>query len=257
MIDLYYWPTPNGWKVSIMLEECGLAYRVHEVDIGAGDQFRPEFLRISPNNRMPAIVDQAPAGGGEPLALFESGAILEYLADKTGRFLPAGGAARYTVLQWVYWQMANLGPMMGNANHFRNYAKNLVGDPIELAYGTRRFVGEVDRLCGVMDAQLSANPWLAGDEYSIADMAAWPWAILIGRLLESPVAENFPHVQRWIDAVGERPAVQTGRNLHRDWFERPLTPEQEAARRALLFNQTHEKVRAAREAAARARSSVG
>lgn len=256
MIDLYYWPTPNGWKVSIMLEECGLAYRVHEVDIGAGDQFKPEFLRISPNNRMPAIVDQEPEGGGEPLALFESGAILEYLADKTGRFLPARGAARYTVLQWVYWQMANLGPMMGNANHFRNYAKNLVDDPAELAYGTRRFMGEVDRLCGVMDAQLSANAWLAGDEYSIADMAAWPWAILIGRLLDTPVVDNFPNLQRWIDQVGARPAVQAGRNLHRDWFERTLTPEQEAARRALLFNQTHEKVRAAREAAVRARGSV-
>ena len=132
MIDLYYWPTPNGWKVSIMLEECGLAYRVHEVDIGAGDQFNPEFLRISPNNRMPAIIDQNPAGGGAPLALFESGAILEYLADKTGRFLAKAGPARYTVLQWVYWQMANLGPMMGNANHFRNYARNLVDDAAQL-----------------------------------------------------------------------------------------------------------------------------
>lgn len=256
MIDLYYWPTPNGWKVSIMLEECALPYRVHEVDIGAGDQFKPEFLKISPNNRMPALIDDDPPWGGAPVSVFESGAMLEYLADKTGRFLAPGGPARYAALQWVHWQMANLGPMMGNANHFRNYAKNLVESPAELTYGTRRFTGEVDRLCGVMDAQLSAQPWLAGEAYSIADMAAWPWAILIGRVLDTPVAENFPNLQRWIDLVGARPAVQTGRNLHRDWFERPLTPEQEAARRALLFNQTNDKVRAAREAAARARAGA-
>src|SRR5215510_12050373 len=143
MIDLYYWPTPNGWKVSIMLEECGLAYRTVPVDIGAGDQFKPEFLRISPNNRMPAIVDHQPLGGGKPFSVFE------YRADKTGRFLPRSGAGRYGVLQWVHWQIGNLGPMMGNANHFKNYAAQLVGDPGQLAYGTQRFVGEVDRLCGV------------------------------------------------------------------------------------------------------------
>jgi GST-like protein len=170
MIDLYYWPTPNGWKVSIMLEECGLPYRTLPVDIGGGDQFKPDFLRISPNNRMPAIVDHEPLGGGKPLSLFESGAILEYLADKTGKLLPRSGPARYGVLQWVHWQMANLGPMMGNANHFKNYAKHLVDDPAQLAYGTRRFVGEVDRLCGVMDAQLSAHRHLAGDDYTIADV---------------------------------------------------------------------------------------
>lgn len=250
MIDVYYWPTPNGWKVTLMLEECGLEYRVVEVDIGAGDQFKPDFLRISPNNRMPAIVDHAPLGGGAPLALFESGAIVEYLADKTGRFLPREGAQRYKVLQWVYWQMANLGPMMGNANHFRNYAPKIVDDVAQLTYGRKRFVGEVDRLCGVMDAQLSANRFLAGADYSIADMMSWPWAMLLGKLIDDTLWTQFPQLKRWVDDVGERPAVQAGRNVEQAWVERKLTPEQEAARRALLFNQTNDSVRAAREIAA-------
>ena len=254
MIDLYYWPTPNGWKVTIMLEECGLPYRVHEVDIGAGDQFKSEFLRLCPNNRMPALVDNAPLGGGAPLSIFESGAIVEYLADKTGKFLPTTGAARYRVLQWAYWQMANLGPMMGNANHFKNYAKNLESDPTRLEYGVKRFCGEVDRLCGVMDAQLAANAWLAGNEYSIADILSWPWACLLDRLIDAELWQKFPQLKRWVDACAARPAVQKGRNVHREWGERQLTPEQEAARRALLFNQTNEKVRAAREAAARSAS---
>ena len=252
MIDLYYWPTPNGWKVSIMLEECELEYNTIAVDIGGGDQFKPEFLRICPNNRMPAIIDHAPLGGGKPLSLFESGAILEYLADKTGKFLPTASAERYQVLQWVYWQMANLGPMMGNANHFKNYAKNLTDDPSQLEYGTKRFVGEVDRLCGVMDAQLGAYRYLAGDEYSIADMITWPWACLLERLIDPQVNAAFPHMKRWLDEVAARPAVQKGRYLHKEWGERELTEEQEKARRALLFNQTNDKVRAAREQAARA-----
>lgn len=252
MIDVHYWPTPNGWKVTIMLEECGLEYRVLPVDIGAGDQFRPDFLRISPNNRMPAIVDHAPPGGGAPLAIFESGAILEYLADKTGRFLPRETAGRYRVLQWLYWQMANLGPMMGNANHFRNYAKNLTDDPAQLVYGTRRFTGEVDRLCGVMDAQLGAHAFLAGDDYSIADIASWPWAMLVAKIIDEDAWTKYPQLERWVDAVGARPAVQKGRKVHREWGERKLTEEQEQARRALLFNQTNDKVRKAREEAAQA-----
>ena len=252
MIDLYYWPTPNGWKVSIMLEECGLEYRTIPVDIGGGEQFKPEFLRISPNNRMPAIVDHEPLGGGTPLSLFESGAILEYLADKTGKFLPRSGHARYTVLQWVHWQMANLGPMMGNANHFKNYAKQLVDDADQLAYGTRRFVGEVDRLCGVMDAQLSANRHLAGPDYTIADIVTWPWASLVGRLIDENVWTQFPNLKRWADEVGARPAVERGRHLHRELGERQLTDEEQKRRKELLFNQTNEKVRAAREAAAKA-----
>jgi GST-like protein len=252
MIDLYYWPTPNGWKISIMLEECGLPYRALPVDIGAGDQFKPEFLRISPNNRMPAIVDPEPMGGGKPLALFESGAILEYLADKTGQLLPKAGPARYTTLQWVHWQVANLGPMMGNANHFKNYARQLVDDPAQLAYGIRRFAGEVDRLCGVMDAQLCAQRHLAADDYTIADIATWPWASLLARLIDENVWSSFPHLKRWVDEVAARPAVAKGRQLHREWAERPLSEDEQKRRRELLFNQTNEKVRAAREAAARA-----
>ncbi len=256
MIDVYYWPTPNGWKVTIMLEECGLEYRVHAVDIGSGDQFKEEFLRISPNNRMPAIIDRAPLGGGKPLAIFESGAILEYLADKAGKFLPREPAGRYAVLQWAYWQMANLGPMMGNANHFKNYAKNMVDDVGQLGYGTKRFVGEVDRLCGVMDAQLSANRYLAGNEYSIADMLSWSWACLLERLIDEQVWTKYPHLKRWVDEVGARPAVQKGRNVEREWSERQLTPEQEKARRELLFNQTNDKVRQAREQAAQQAKSA-
>ena len=252
MIDVYYWPTPNGWKVTIMLEECGLEYRILPVDIGGGDQFKPEFLRISPNNRMPAIVDHDPPGGGAPISIFESGAILEYLADKTGRFLPKAPAGRYKVLQWVHWQMANLGPMMGNANHFKNYAKNIASDPKQLEYGTKRFVGEVDRLCGVMDAQLSVNRYLAGADYSIADIITWPWAFLLGRMIDETVWTTFPNLKRWVDEVGARPAVQKGRQVQRELGQRTLTDEEEKARRELLFNQTNDKVRAAREAAARA-----
>ncbi len=251
MIDVHYWPTPNGWKVTIMLEECGLDYRIVPVDIGGGDQFTPDFLRISPNNRMPAIVDHEPLGGGEPLALFESGAILEYLADKTGRFLPREPAARYQVLQWVHWQMANLGPMCGNANHFRNYGKNLTDDPTQLEYGTRRFVGEVDRLSGVMDAQLSVRPYLAGDEYSIADMASWPWAMLIPRFLDETALDVFPHVKRWVEEVKKRPAVEVGYRVGRELGKVERSEEEEKARRDLLFNQTNESVRAAREEAVR------
>ena len=251
MIDVYYWPTPNGWKVTIMLEECGLEYRCLPVDIGGGDQFKPEFLRISPNNRMPAIVDHKPADTGPPITVFESGAILEYLADKTGQFLPGDPRGRAAVLQWVHWQMANLGPMMGNANHFKNYGKNLTGDPQQLEYGTKRFVGEVDRLCGVMDAQLSVHPFLAGSDYSIADIITWPWAMLVGRMIDEGVWESFPHVKRWVDSIRARPAVERGFRMHRDWGQKERTPEEEARRRELLFNQTNDKVRAAREQAVR------
>ena len=252
MIDVHYWPTPNGWKVTIMLEECGLDYAIKPVDIGGGDQFKPEFLRLSPNNRMPAIVDHEPIGGGAPLALFESGAILEYLGDKTGRFLPAAGPDRYRVLQWVHWQMANLGPMMGNANHFKNYAKNIIDDPAQLAYGTKRFVGEVDRLCGVMDAQLSVHQYLAGADYSIADIITWPWAMLLGRLIDEGVWDGFPNLKRWVDALHARPAVDKGYHVGRELAKRELTEEEEKARRELLFNQTNDKVRKAREEAAKA-----
>jgi GSH-dependent disulfide-bond oxidoreductase len=250
VIDLYYWPTPNGWKIAIMLEECGLPYRTIPVDIRRGEQFTRQFLNVSPNNRMPAIIDSEPVGGEAPLKIFESGAIVEYLADKTGLFLAHSGAERYAVLQWVYWQMANLGPMMGNANHFKNYAKRLVEGPEQLTYATRRFVGEVDRLCGVMDEQLAAHRYLASDTYTIADIITWPWASLVGQLIDEQVDSRFPHLQRWIDEVGERPAVQRGRNHHREWGEEPLSDEERRRQMSLLLNQTSASVRAAREAAA-------
>jgi GST-like protein len=230
-----------------------LAYNMIPVDIGGGDQFTAEFLKVSPNNRMPAIVDHEPLGGGERLAIFESGAILEYLADKSGKFLPTDPKGRYEVLQWVHWQMANLGPMMGNANHFKNYGKNIAADPKQLEYGTKRFVGEVDRLSGVMDAQLSANEYLAGADYSIADMITWPWAFLIGRLIDDSMWETYPHLRRWVNLVAERPKVQIGRKIGSELGKRELTEAEEKARRELLFNQDGEKVRQAREAAARAK----
>ncbi len=234
-----------------MLEECGLDYNIIPVDIGGGDQFKPEFLAISPNNRMPAIVDTDPTGGGDPITIFESGAILEYLAEKTGKFMPSNPRDRFKVLQWLHWQMANLGPMMGNANHFKNYGKNLTSDPKQLEYGTKRFVGEVDRLSGVMDAQLAANEYLAGSEYSIADIITWPWAMLIGRLIDEASWETYPNLKRWVDQVRERPAVEKGFRIGRDLGERELTEEEEKSRRELLFNQTNEKVRHAREEAAK------
>ncbi len=252
MIDVHYWPTPNGWKVTIMLEECGLPYNIIPVDIGSGDQFSAEFLRISPNNRMPAIVDHEPLGAGEPITIFESGAILEYLAEKSGQFLPTQPRDRYRVLQWVHWQMANLGPMMGNANHFKNYGKNIADDPAQLEYGIKRFVGEVDRLSGVMDAQLSVNQYLAGSDYSIADIISWPWAMLLGRMMDESVWESFPHLKRWVDEVGARPGVDKGWQVERELGRRELTEAEEKARRDLLFNQTNEKVRIAREEAAKA-----
>ncbi len=252
MIDVHYWPTPNGWKVTIMLEECGLPYNLIPVDIGGGDQFTAEFLRISPNNRMPAIVDHAPLGAGEPITIFESGAILEYLAEKSGKFLPTQPRDRYRVLQWVHWQMANLGPMMGNANHFKNYGKNIAEDPAQLEYGIKRFVGEVDRLSGVMDAQLSVNQYLAGSAYSIADIISWPWAMLLGRMIDESVWDAFPHLKRWVDEVGARPGVDKGWRVEREWGRRERTKAEEKARRDLLFNQTNEKVRIAREEAAKA-----
>ena len=251
MIDVHYWPTPNGWKVTIMLEECGMDYKIIPVDIGSGEQFKPEFLRVSPNNRMPAIVDHDPIGGGEPLAIFESGAILEYLAEKSGKFLPDNPVGKYKVLQWLHWQMGNLGPMMGNANHFKNYAKNITDDPGQLVYGTKRFVGEVDRLCGVMDAHLSVNRYFGGDEYSIADMIIWSWAFLLGRLIDEEIWQSFPNVKRWVDEVGERRAVQRGKDVAKELADKERSEEEEKLRREILFNQTNEKVRAAREAAAK------
>ncbi len=202
-IDLYYWPTPNGWKISIMLEECGLPYNVIPVNIARGDQFKPDFLKISPNNRMPAIVD--PDGsGGRPLSVFESGAILQYLGRKTGRFYPAAERARVAVDEWLFWQMANLGPKAGEANHFRRYA------PEKLPYALDRFGNEMNRIYGVMNTRLKGRRFLAG-AYSIADMACVGWIRLFER--QGETFASFPYLKRWLASVRARPAVQRGMHV--------------------------------------------
>jgi GST-like protein len=202
MIDLYYWPTPNGWKVSILLEELGEPYEVKPINIGRGEQFKPDFLAISPNNRMPAIVDHEPIGGGAPVSVFESGAILLYLAEKSGGFLPKDLHGRFEVLQWLMWQMGGLGPMAGQAHHFRSYA------PEKIPYAIERYTNECLRLARVMNTRLSDREYLGG-AYSIADIAAWPWAAGYERLGLS--LADFPHLARWFDAIGERPAVKKGK----------------------------------------------
>jgi GST-like protein len=199
-IDLYYWPTPNGWKVTIMLEECRLPYRVIPVDISKGEQFKPDFLAISPNNRMPALVDHD-GPGGRPIAIFESGAILQYLGRKSGRLYPKDERRRVEVEQWLYWQMANLGPKTGEANHFRRYAAE------KLPYAIERFANEVERLYGVMNRRLSDRPFLAG-RYSIADIACIGWASRAERFGQA--LDSFPHVRRWRDALLARAAVRRG-----------------------------------------------
>lgn len=224
MIDLYYWPTPNGWKISIMLEECGLEYRLVPVDIGRGDQFKPEFLAISPNNRMPAIVDHDVEG--EPVSVFESGAILVYLAEKTGRFLPAEPRERIEVMQWLFWQVGGLGPMAGQAGHFTNYA------PEKIAYGIKRYGDEYNRLLGVINKQLAGKDYLCG-EYSIADMASWPWVVVHERLGQS--LDEFPRVKAWDERMQARPAVAAGKDLGKE-LRRPLEKDEEARR--IMFGQT-------------------
>jgi GSH-dependent disulfide-bond oxidoreductase len=225
-IEVHYWPTPNGWKVTIALEEMGLPYVIRPVNIGAGEQFKPAFLAISPNNRMPAIVDSAV--DGEPISVFESGAILQYLGRKTGQFYPADERARVEAEQWLYWQMGGLGPMSGQAAHFRNYAPTIEPDPEKLAYGVKRYTGEVERLYGVMDRRLADRPYLAGD-YSIADMASWPW--LRGAAVFGQDLAAFPHLKRWFDEVGARPAVQRGCDVGKELRKpppEPGTPEHKA-----------------------------
>ena len=199
-IDLYYWPTPNGWKIAVMLEECGLPYNIVPVNIAAGEQFKPKFLAISPNNRMPAIVDHR-GPGGRPISVFESGAILQYLGRKTGKFYPANERARVAVDEWLMWQMANLGPKSGEANHFRNYA------PEKLPYAIARFADECNRLYGVMDRRLRDREYLAG-KYSIADMACIGWASRAER--HGHDIGGFRHFKRWLAAVLARPAVKRG-----------------------------------------------
>jgi GSH-dependent disulfide-bond oxidoreductase len=225
MIDLYYWPTPNGWKVSIMLEEAGIPYNLKYVNIGAGDQFKPDFLKISPNNRMPAIVDDGPMGGGAPISIFESGAILEYLADKTGKFMPRDPRGKYEALQWLYWQVGGLGPMAGQNHHFSMYA------PEKLAYAIDRYVKETNRLYGVIERRLQDRPFLAGD-YSIADMAAFPWVVPYER--QGQRLEDFPRLKGWFQAIQSRPAVIRGLDLGKE--KRVQTMSEEAKK--VLFGQT-------------------
>lgn len=199
MIDLYYWTTPNGHKITIFLEEAGLPYRIIPINIGKGEQFAPEFLKISPNNRIPAIVDPAPADGGEAVSVFESGAILCYLAEKTGRFLPADPRGRSATLQWLFWQMGGLGPMAGQNHHFAHYA------PEPIPYAIERYVRETTRLYGVLDRRLADRECVAGD-YSIADMAIYPWIVPWQR--QGQQLDDFPHLARWFAALAARPAVQ-------------------------------------------------
>ena len=233
MIDLYYWPTPNGKKVTILLEELAIPYRIVPLNIGRGDQFSDDFLAISPNNRMPAIVDTDPTGGGAPISVFESGAILFYLAEKVGRLWPRDVRGRYEVTQWVVWQMANQGPKFGERGHFSRVAES-EGDQ---AYARRRFNDEVHRLYGVLNNRLHDRPWLAGDEYTIADIASYPW--LVSWELQGIDLDEFAHVKRWFEAISERSAVQRGLALTAGAAEDPasLSPEEQARRRAILYNQ--------------------
>ena len=239
MIDLHYWPTPNGWKVSIMLEECGLPYTLKPVNIGRGEQFRPEFLAISPNNRMPAIVDHDPAGGGAPVSVFESGAILVYLAEKTGRFIGHDLRSRVATLEWLMWQMGGLGPMAGQNGHFRLYA------PEKLPYAIERYAKEVDRLYGVLDTRLArTGAFVAGTDYGIADIAIFPW-VRTWKAQQVPL-ERFAHVKAWYERLMERPAVRRGIDLGKELRAAKLDDE---ARKA-LFGQTAQTVRAAASAEA-------
>ena len=201
MIELHYWPTSNGHKITMALEEMGLPYEIHPVNIGKGDQFKPSFLAISPNNRMPAIVDRAPADGGAPIPIFESGAILVYLAEKTGKFLPADPRGRYDVLQWLFWQVGGLGPMAGQKGHFLHAA------PEKVPYAIERYSKETDRLLGVLDRRLADRAFICG-AYSIADMACYPWT-LSSQKRDASVLDAFAHVRRWVEAIGARPATKT------------------------------------------------
>ncbi len=224
-IDLYYWPTPNGWKITIFLEEAGLPYTIVPVNIGKGDQFKPEFLAISPNNRMPAIVDHD-GPGGQPISVFESGAILQYLGRKTGQFYPVDERQRVEVDQWLFWQMGGFGPMLGQTHHFRIYA------PEQVPYAIERYTNESNRLYGVLNRRLADREFVAG-EYSIADMAIAPWAKLWER--QGQDIETFPNVKRWLEAVLKRPAVERAIAVKSD--DREKTDMNDPAVRAVMFGQ--------------------
>ena len=229
MIDLYYWPTPNGHKVTIFLEEAGLEYRIVPINIRKGEQFAPEFLKISPNNRMPAIVD-TDGPGGKPFSLFESGAILLYLAEKTGKLMPSETRARYRVIEWLMFQMANVGPMLGQAGHFRNAA------PEKIPYAIERYTNESRRLFNVLDRRLAEVPFVAGD-YSIADIATYPWVVAALKAQPEQL-DSRPNLKRWIDTLAARPAVQKGMAVMADQPQKPLTEDE----RSILYgSKQHER----------------
>ena len=227
MIELYTWPTPNGHKIHIMLEETGTPYNVHAIDIGVGDQFKPEFLKISPNNKMPAMVD-TDGPGGKPFALAESGAMLFYLAAKTGKFLPKDLRKRWQVMQWMMTQMGHVGPMLGQAHHFLGYA------PEKIEYAMNRYKNEANRLYGVLDKQLAKSEWLACDEYTIADMATMPWLRAPER--QGVEIDEYPHVKRWRDRIAERPAVKKAVDVLSD--RRRTTPGMSKEQAEVLFGAT-------------------
>lgn len=234
MIELYYWPTPNGHKITMFLEEAGLDYEIHPIDISAGDQFKPEFLAFSPNNRMPAIIDRKPADGGEPISVFESGAILVYLGEKTGKFLPADVRGRNTVLEWLFWQMGGLGPMLGQNHHFSAYA------PEKIPYAINRYVNETNRLYGVLDRRLEGRSFIAGENYSIADMACYPWIVPWTR--QGQNLDDFPNLRRWFDAIRARPGTERAYAKGEPYSNRPAVTEEG---RKILFGQTAASVRKA------------
>jgi len=232
MIDLYYWTTPNGHKITLFLEEAGLPYVVHPVNLGRGDQFKPEFLAISPNNRIPAIVDQDPGDGGAPVPVFESGAILLYLAEKTGKFLPRDLRGRIAALEWLFWQVGGLGPMAGQNHHFKQYA------PEKLSYAIERYVNETNRLYAVLNKRLSDRAFVAG-EYSIADMASYPW--IVPYVNQGQKLADFPHLERWFEAIRARPATQRAYAKAAEINRAPIPVDDES--RKILFAQTSANVK--------------
>ena len=226
MIDLHYWTTPNGHKVTMFLEEAGIDYKIVPVNISTGDQFKPEFLAVAPNNRIPAIVDHAPNDGGAPISVFESGAVLFYLADKTGKFIPADIRGRTDVVQWLFWQMGGLGPMAGQNHHFKQYA------PEKLLYAIDRYVKETNRLYGVLNKRLADRPFIAG-AYSIADMASYPWIVPYER--QGQNLDDFPHLKRWFHEISARPATQRAYAKAKEVNTQPTVSEEA---KKLLFGQT-------------------
>lgn len=232
MIELYYWTTPNGHKVTIFLEEAGLDYQIFQIDIRTGEQFKPEFLKIAPNNRIPAIIDRSPHKGAEPISVFESGAILLYLAEKTGKFLPTTLGDRTKVLEWLFWQMGGLGPMAGQNHHFVQYA------PEQIPYAIDRYVNETNRLYGVLNRQLADREYIAGTSYSIADMACYPWIVPHERQKQN--LEDFPHLKRWFESIAGRSAVIRAYEV----AEKYKTPTVTEESKKILFGQTADSIQA-------------